>query len=96
MNRPTVFLSALALCAGFCPAVVAATLPADKLPELPLALPPPGPEAAYLTKLHAHIHRSWSDNFLRLVGEKLELNNPLNVPDRMAEAYASFVRRHWQ
>jgi TonB family protein len=85
MNRPTVFLSALILCAAVGPAAVAATLPADKLPESPLALPPPGPEASYLTKLHAHIHRSWSDNFLRLVGEKLELNNPLNVPDRMAE-----------
>ena len=85
MNRPTIFLSALVLCAGLGPAAVAATLPADKLSESPLALPPPGPEATYLGKLHAHIHRSWSDNFLRLVGEKLELNNPLNVPDRMAE-----------
>ncbi|HEY4393076.1 MAG TPA: energy transducer TonB [Polyangia bacterium] len=64
----------------------AAPLPADKLPEQPMALPPPGPEATYLAALHAHIHRRWSDNFLRLIGEKLELNNPLNVPDRTAEA----------
>src|SRR3954466_8676087 len=85
MNRPTVFLSALVLCSALGPAAVAATLPADKLPELPMALPPPGPEATYLGKLHAHIHRSWTDNFLRLIGDKLELNNPLNVPDRVAE-----------
>jgi TonB family protein len=85
MNRPTLFLSALVVCTGLGPAAVAATLPADKLPELPLALPPPGAEATYLGKVHAHIHRSWTDNFLRLIGDKLELNNPLNVPDRVAE-----------
>ncbi len=85
MNRPIAFLSALVLCIALGPAAVAATIPADKLPESPLALPPPGPEATYLAKLHAHIHRSWSDNFLRLIGEKLELNNPLNVADRTAE-----------
>jgi TonB family protein len=63
----------------------AAIIPADKLPESPLPLPPPGPEASYLTAVHARIHGRWSDNFLRLIGEKLELNNPLNVPDRSAE-----------
>ncbi len=73
------------LSAALVPRATAATLPADRLPELPLALPPPGPEATYLGILHAHIHRRWTDNFLRLVGEKLELNNPLNVPDRTAE-----------
>ena len=43
MNRPTVFLSALVLYAGLGSPAVAATLPADKLSESPLALPPPGP-----------------------------------------------------
>jgi TonB family protein len=85
MNRSIVLVSALVLSAALLPRARAATLPADRLPELPLALPPPGPEASYLGTLHAHIHRRWTDNFLRLVGEKLELNNPLNVPDRTAE-----------
>jgi TonB family protein len=75
----------LALSAGLGATVQAASLPSDKVAELPLALPPPGAEATYLDKLHAHIHRRWTDNFLRLVGEKLELNNPLNVADRTAE-----------
>ena len=58
-----------------------------------------GPEATYLGELHAHIHRSWTDNFLRLIGDKLALNNPLNVSDRAAEvdmvisATASSCRR---
>jgi TonB family protein len=85
MTRSTVFLSALVFATAVGSPALAASLPADKLPELPLALPPPGPEANYLTVLHAHIHRRWTDNFLRLIGEKLELNNPLNVPDRTAE-----------
>jgi TonB family protein len=89
MNRPILLanalLSALVLSAALAPRATAAPIAADKLPELPLGLPPPGPEATYLDKLHAHIHRSWTDNFLRLIGEKLELNNPLNVPDRSAE-----------
>ena len=75
MKRSTVFLSALGvgvvlgLTLG---AASAAPLPADKLPEQPLALPPAGPEATYLDALHTHIHHRWSDNFLRLIGEKLE------------------------
>src|SRR6185312_8056457 len=85
MTRSTVLLSALVLAAATNSRVFAAALPADKLPEQPLSLPPPGPEATYLTALHAHIHRRWTDNFLRLISEKLELNNPLNVPDRSAE-----------
>ncbi len=85
MNRSIVLASALVLSATLAPPAMAAPVAADKLPELPLALPPPGAEASYLGKLHAHIHRSWTDNFLRLIGEKLELNNPLNVPDRTAE-----------
>jgi TonB family protein len=86
MNRmPTVsriLALTTALAAG---AAQAAIIPADKLPESPLPLPPPGPEASYLSAVHATVHRRWTDNFLRLVGEKLELANPLNVPDRSAE-----------
>lgn len=85
MNRSIVLLSALVLAAATSPPVFAAALPADKLPEQPLTLPPAGAEATYLAALHAHIHRRWTDNFLRLIGEKLELNNPLNVADRSAE-----------
>jgi TonB family protein len=85
MTRAIVFVSALVFAAAVESRALAASLPADKLPEQPLALPPPGPEATYLTALHAHIHRRWTDNFLRLISEKLELNNPLNVPDRSAE-----------
>lgn len=64
---------------------VAATIPADKLPEA--AGPPPASplEAAYLRDLHTGVHRRWADNFLRLVGEKLEAKDPLNSPDRSAE-----------
>ncbi len=66
-------------------AVEAATIPADKLPESPLPLPPAGPEATYLNAVHTAVHRRWTDNFLRLIGEKLEPTNPLNVSDRSAE-----------
>jgi TonB family protein len=90
MKRSTLLLNVLGFgfVAGlaFGPAALAAPLPADKLPELPLALPPPGAAATYLAALHAHVHLRWSDNFLHLIGEKLELNNPLNVADRTAEA----------
>ena len=85
MKRSTVFLSALCLGLAVGRAASAATLPADKLPEQPLASAAAGAEASYLAAIHAHIHLRWSDNFLRLIGEKLELNNPLNVPDRTAE-----------
>ena len=39
----------------------------------------------YLRVLHAHIHRRWADNFLRLVGEKLPPVNPLNDAAMSAE-----------
>jgi HEAT repeat protein len=61
------------------------TIPADKLSEAPLAVPP-GPEGEYLKTLHNHIHRRWVDNFLHLVGEKLPAVNPLNDPNLSAEA----------
>jgi len=63
----------------------AAIIAADKLPESALPLPPAGPEATYLTEVHALIHRRFTDNFLRLIGEKLELTNPLNAPGLEAE-----------
>ena len=46
----------------------------------------PGPERDYLRALHTHIHRRWTDNFLRLAGEKLPPVNPLNQPGLTAEA----------
>jgi TonB family protein len=86
MNRSSLFAGAVLLLAGLSATPAgAAIIPADKLPESPLPVPPPGPEATYLTTIHAKIHGRWTDNFLRLIGEKLELNNPLNVPDRTAE-----------
>ncbi|HLK88237.1 MAG TPA: TonB C-terminal domain-containing protein, partial [Polyangia bacterium] len=86
MTRSTALLGALFLTtAALNSTAFGAPLPADKLPEQPLALPPAGPEATYLTAMHAHIHRRWTDNFLRLISEKLELTNPLNVADRSAE-----------
>jgi len=63
---------------------------ADKLPEtaMPAAMSDgtPGPERDYLRALHTHIHRRWTDNFLRLAGEKLPPVNPLNQPGLTAEA----------
>jgi HEAT repeat protein len=63
----------------------AATIAADKLPEAALTTQASGPGANYLRDLHAHVHKRWSDNFLRLVGETQEASNPLNTPDRSAE-----------
>jgi TonB C terminal len=59
---------------------------ADKLPETPLADRAGGPEGDYLRALHAHIHRRWADNFLRLAADKLPAVNPLNQPGLTAEA----------
>jgi HEAT repeat protein len=88
MTRPkTLWCTPLALLwVGLHPGRAAATpIPADKLPEMALPPSPPGPEAGYLRDIHAAIHRRWTDNFLRLIGEKLEPANPLNTPDRSAE-----------
>jgi TonB family protein len=62
---------------------------ADKLPET--AIPAmsdasAGPERDYLRTMHTHVHRRWTDNFLRLAGEKLPPINPLNQPGLTAEA----------
>src|SRR5262245_52003113 len=70
---------------GVSATAVAETIPADRLPEQPLAEGAPPVEAEYLRKLHAHIHRRWATNFLRLVGESLPLSNPLNEGSRTAE-----------
>lgn len=59
---------------------------ADKLPEAPLVNPATGAEGEYVEKLHAHIHRRWAGNFLRLAAEKLPGNNPLNSPALVAVA----------
>ena len=86
MNRLSTVSRTLVLTAALAGgAAQAAIIPADKLPESPLPLPPPGPEASYLTAVHGTVHRRWTENFLRLIGEKLEATNPLNAPDRSAE-----------
>jgi len=58
---------------------------ADKLPETALADRSGGKEGEYLRALHAHIHKRWADNFLRLAAEKLPPVNPLNQPGLTAE-----------
>jgi hypothetical protein len=62
----------------------AAPLPNDKVAEPPLMGGPNDLE--YLKKIHAHIHKRWTDNFLALIGQNLDLKNPLNDPARVAEA----------
>jgi HEAT repeat protein len=85
MTRTTATMSALLFCAAFAPLRAnAAQIAADKLPETPIAASP-GAEATYLATLHAHVHKRWAENFLRLIGEKLELSNPLNAPTLAAE-----------
>jgi TonB family protein len=74
----------LATCVGAGRAV-AVTIPADKLPETAVPAEASPASASYLGDLHAQVHRRWADNFLRLVGEKLELSDPLNTADRSAE-----------
>lgn len=59
---------------------------ADKLPETAMAEGGAGAERDYLRALHGHIHRRWTDNFLRLAAEKLPPVNPLNQPGLTAEA----------
>jgi TonB family protein len=58
---------------------------ADKLPEVALSAAR-GAEGDYMRQLHAHIHKRWADNFLRLAAEKLPPVNPLNQPALTAEA----------
>ncbi len=65
----------------------AAGIPADKLPEPPVAIADSGAVEAnnYFRALHAHIHRSWADNFLRLAAEKLPATDQLNDATKSAE-----------
>src|SRR5258706_16393394 len=63
---------------------LAATLPNDKVAE-PAVMGGPN-DAEYLRKLHAHVHKRWADNFLKLIGQNLQLSDPLNDPARVAEA----------
>jgi hypothetical protein len=39
----------------------------------------------FLRKLHAHVHKRWTDNFLALIGQNLALSNALNDATRTAE-----------
>jgi hypothetical protein len=62
----------------------AATLPSDKVAE-PAVMGGPS-DLEYLRKIHAHVHKRWTDNFLALIGQNLPLTNQLNDPARVAEA----------
>jgi TonB family protein len=62
----------------------AATLPSDKVAE-PALMGGPN-DLPYLRKLHAHVHKRWTDNFLALVGQNIALTDPLNDAARAAEA----------
>jgi hypothetical protein len=73
-------VAALAAASG---RAAAAPLPSDKVAEPALMGGPSDME--YLRKLHAHVHKRWTDNFLALIGQNLELSNPLNDPSRVAE-----------
>jgi hypothetical protein len=76
--------SALAVSTLVSPGARAATIPNDKVAE-PAVLGGPN-DAEYLKKLHAHVHKRWADNFLKLIGQNLQLSDPLNDPTRAAEA----------
>jgi hypothetical protein len=62
----------------------AATLPSDKAAE-PAVMGGPA-DIDYLRKIHAHVHKRWTDNFLALIGQNLALTNPLNDASKAAEA----------
>jgi len=57
----------------------AAPLPADKEKETPLAVSE-GPEASYLSRVHARAHSRWADNFLALASQTLPATDPINQP----------------
>jgi TonB family protein len=85
MTRSGISLIVFAASAGLAVGqAVAAPLPSDKLAEPPLMAGPN--DAEYLTKVHAHVHKRWADNFLTLIGQNLALTDPLNDPGRVAEA----------
>jgi TonB family protein len=73
------------LATGVARRAAADTIAADKLPEMAMTDPATGPAGDYLRAIHAHIHRRWADNFLRLIGEKMPAINPLNDAAKVAE-----------
>lgn len=86
MTRPRAWLFTAGLCLALAAGPAHADpIPADKLPETPLADRTGGPEGDYLRKLHGHIHRRWADNFLRMAADKMPAINPLNQPGLQAE-----------
>ena len=86
MRRGGVWWFAWVFCAAFLARrAAAATIPADKLPETQVIAAGGGADGDYLRALHAHVHQRWTDNFLRLVGEKLPAVNPLNDATKSAE-----------
>ena len=60
----------------------AAPLAADKEKETPLAITGSGPEASYLSRVHARAHSRWADNFLALASQTLPQTDPINDPTR--------------
>jgi HEAT repeat protein len=65
----------------------AEAIAADKLPEAPLVSGiGTGAESDFVRALHAHVHKRWADNFLRLTSEQLPATNALNNPMLAAEA----------
>lgn len=87
MRRLGVWLVAAVVGLTFAPRRAAADpIAADNLPEAALSDRSGGKEGEYLSALHAHIHRRWADNFLRLAAEKLPPVNPLNQAGLTAEA----------
>jgi len=84
MSRRSAALLVAALATVPASRSAAAPLPSDKLAEPPIMGGPNDVE--YLRKLHAHVHKRWTDNFLALIGQNLALGNPLNDATRAAEA----------
>ena len=60
---------------------LAAPIAADKEKETPLSVTS-GPEASYLSRVHARAHSRWTDNFLALASQKLPESDPINEPTR--------------
>jgi HEAT repeat protein len=59
---------------------LAAPLAADKEKETPLSVTGSGPEASYLSRVHARAHSRWADNFLALASQTLPQTDPINQP----------------
>src|SRR5258708_37953851 len=83
-RRSTALLAALLAALSVSGRAAAAPLPSDKIAE-PAIMGGPN-DLEYLRKLHAHVHKRWTDNFLALIGQNLAVGNPLNDASRVAEA----------